>query len=68
MKKVLIVIGVLVLAKSMILAGVVWWCSRTSNHGMLRRLETFQLLLDMPPCRRQLCRVYAQFAAEETWC
>ena len=30
MKKVLIVIGVLVLA-GMILAGVVWWCSRTSN-------------------------------------
>ena len=30
MKKVLVVIGVLVLA-GMILAGVVWWCSRTSN-------------------------------------
>lgn len=30
MKKVLIVIGVLVLA-SMILVGVVWWYSRTSN-------------------------------------
>ncbi len=30
MKKVLIVIGVLVLA-GMILTGVVWWCSRTSN-------------------------------------
>ena len=30
MKKVLIVIGVLVLA-GMILAGVVLWCSRTSN-------------------------------------
>ena len=30
MKKVLVVIGMLVLA-GMILAGVVWWCSRTSN-------------------------------------
>lgn len=30
MKKVLIVIGVLVLA-GMILVGVVWWYSRTSN-------------------------------------
>ena len=38
MKKVLIVIGVLVLA-GMILAGVVCWCSRTSNPSNTATIE-----------------------------
>lgn len=66
MKKVLIVVGVFVLT-GMILVGVVWWYSRTSNPWNAATIGDISTPVGYTRVDGQLCRVYAQFAAEETW-
>ena len=62
MKKVLIVVGVFVLT-GMILVGVVWWYSRTSNPWNAATIGD----ISTPVGYTRVDGVYAQFAAEETW-